>query len=222
MRIHSIRASVHGRYLVEPADGEDPAPVLVGLHGYAERAEHMLEALRRIRGDRRWLLVSAQALHRFYTRSNEVVANWMTREDREGAIDDNITYVASVVAAVRREYACRDVLVYCGFSQGVAMAYRAAAFAHERDVLVPAAAGAIMLAGDVPPDVAPRIASLPPLLIGRGSSDRWYTESKAAADLAVFHAAGVAPRMHVFDDGHVWHETFVQAAGEFVDSILKT
>jgi predicted esterase len=192
------------------------------LHGYAERAEHMLDALRRIRGDRRWLLVSAQALNRFYTRSNEVVANWMTREDRELAIDDNIAYVASVVAAVERDYACRETLVYCGFSQGVAMAYRAAAFAHERDTTVPAAAGAIMLAGDVPPDVASRVATLPLVLIGRGSADQWYTEAKASADLALFHAVGVSPRVHVFEDGHVWHDTFVQAAGEFLDSILKT
>ena len=57
---------------------------------------------------------------------------------------------------------------------------------------------------------------------GRGSADQWYTEAKASADLALFHAVGVSPRVHVFEDGHVWHDTFVQAAGEFLDSILKT
>src|SRR5918997_3168864 len=132
VRTHLIAATVHGRYLVDAPSGDQPSPVIVGFHGYAERAEHMLDALRNIRGHRRWLLVSIQALNRFYTRSNEVVANWMTREDRELAIDDNVSYVASVVAAVRRDYPCADTLVYAGFSQGVAMTYRAAAFATER------------------------------------------------------------------------------------------
>jgi predicted esterase len=190
--------------------------VLVGCHGYAERAEHMLDVLQRIRGDRLWLLVSVQALNRFYTRTQEVVANWMTREDRELAIADNIAYVAGVVAVVRREYPTTAELVYTGFSQGVAMAYRALAFGAEQPDDTPAIGG-ILLAGDVPPDVAPRLASLPPLLIGRGTTDGWYTEAKAAADLAVFAQAGVSPQLHVFDDGHVWHESFITAAGQFLD-----
>ena len=217
MKAHVIGASIHGRYLVDVPDGRGPFPLLVGFHGYAERAEHMLDALRDIRGARKWLLVSVQALNRFYTRSNEVVANWMTREDREPAIHDNIRYVASVVAAVRRDDACGDVVVYAGFSQGVAMAYRALAFAAMRTEGLPAASGGIMLAGDVPPDVAPHAAALPPLLIGRGTSDQWYTEQKAAADLTTLQAAGVAPRVHVFDGGHVWDASFVAASGGFLD-----
>ena len=191
--------------------------MLAGFHGYAERAEHMLDVLRRIRGERPWLLVSVQALNRFYTRSQDVVANWMTREDRELAIDDNIEYVAGVMTAVRAEYPTRDTVVYAGFSQGVAMAYRAMAFAHESGEGVPCAAGGIVLAGDVPPDVAPRVASLPPLLIGRGSADDWYTEAKAAADLSLFAAAGLSPEVHVFEGGHGWDDTFVSTASRFLD-----
>ena len=217
---HHIDTRIHGRYLVEPGAGA-AQPLLVGFHGYAERAEHMLDVLRRIRGERAWTLVSVQALHRFYTRSSEVVANWMTREDRELAIADNIAYVASVVAAVRDDYCATDLIVYAGFSQGVAMAYRAAAFAHEHTRVVPAAQGGIMLAGDVPPDVAPAIASLPPLLIGRGTRDNWYTEEKAAADLRLFANARVSPRVHLFDGAHEWEESFVAAAGEFLDGLRR-
>jgi predicted esterase len=215
--VHAIAARTHGRYLVDDPGGDMALPMLVGFHGYAERAEDMLEALRRIRGQRAWLLVSIQALNRFYTRSQGVVANWMTREDRDLAIDDNVDYVASVVAAVRRERKTTDTIVYVGFSQGVAMAYRAAAFASARAADVPVAAGGVMLAGDVPPDVAPRLRALPPLLIGRGLDDHWYTEEKAAIDRARFAAAGVTPDMHVFAGGHVWDESFVVAAGQFLD-----
>lgn len=215
MDVHSIATRIHGRYLVDRPDGDGPFPLLVGFHGYAERAEHMLEALQRIRGDRGWLLVSVQALNRFYTRSQEVVGNWMTREDRELAIADNIAYVAGAVAAVRRDYPTTAHVVYAGFSQGVAMAYRALAFAAEPDRS--AGSGGILLAGDVPPDVAPRLASLPPLLIGRGTTDDWYTEAKAAADASLFAAAGVSPQIQVFEAGHVWHESFIAAAGQFLD-----
>jgi predicted esterase len=212
MLIHTIQATTHGRYVVDVPPGDGPFPVLLGFHGYKESAEHMLTELVRIRDRRPWLLVSVQALNRFYDRDNKVIANWMTRQDRELAITDNVAYVASVVAGVRRDYPASDRLVYAGFSQGVAMAYRAAAFAGP-------ATGVILLAGDIPPDVAPMAASLPPLLIGRGTHDFWYTEPKAAADLAVLRAAGASFAEHVFDGGHVWEASFTARCGQFLDTL---
>jgi predicted esterase len=214
MTLHRIEARTHGRYLVDAPPGEGAFPVLVGFHGYAEGAEHMMKELVRVRGELPWLLISVQALNRFYTKGGDVVGNWMTRQDRELAIADNIAYVKSVVAAVRAGYRTTPTLVYAGFSQGVAMAYRAAAFAVPAD-------GGIMLAGDVPPDVVPRLALLPPILIGRGASDDWYTEAKAAADLALFAAAGVTPSTHTFDGGHVWEESFVTAAREYLEHLKR-
>jgi predicted esterase len=217
MQTCTIATRTHGRYLVDPPDGEGPWPVLVGFHGYAERAEDMLDALRRIRGERAWLLVSVQALHRFYTRSQAIVGNWMTSEDRELAIADNIEYVAAVVKAVRASHPVTETVVYAGFSQGVAMAYRAAAFVGVRQG-VPVRGG-IMLAGDVPPDVAPHLATIPRVLIGRGTADDWYTLEKADADQRVFQAAGCQPTVHVFEGGHLWDESFVAASGRFLDEL---
>jgi predicted esterase len=214
MTVHHIETRTHGRYLADAPAGDGPFPLLVGFHGYAEGAEHMMKELVRVRGQLPWLLVSVQALNRFYTKGGDVVANWMTREDRELAIADNIAYVTSVVAAVRARYRTAPTLVYAGFSQGVAMAYRAAAFAAP-------ARGGIMLAGDVPPDVVARLALLPPILIGRGATDDWYTEEKAAADLALFAAAGVTPSTHTFDGGHVWGESFVTTAREYLEHLRR-
>ena len=50
----------------------------------------------------------------------------MTKEDREPAIADNTAYVANVLSAVAEEFGLTRPLIYAGFSQGVAMAYRAA------------------------------------------------------------------------------------------------
>ena len=208
MIIHTIEARTHGRYLVEARD--EPSPLLVGFHGHAENAEIMLDNLRAISASG-WSLLSVQALHRFYTKRGDVVATWMTKQDRELEIANNIAYVWSVVDRVRRDYPVRRPLVFAGFSQGVAMAYRAAA-AGECD-------GLVVLAGDVPPDVAARASSLPPILLGRGKADDWYTKEKSAADLTVLHGAGVDLTEHVFDAGHVWDPSFVTAAQAFLQRI---
>ena len=138
----------------------------------------------------------------------------MTKEDRELAIADNVAYVAKVLAAVADEYGITRPLIYAGFSQGVAMAYRAAALAQRP------CDGVIALAGDVPPDVAPLASSLPKVLLGRGSEDKWYTGEMAAKDRAVLQKAGVTVIEHVFDGGHEWAPEFIARAGAFVDELL--
>jgi predicted esterase len=221
----TLPTPTHGRYLVEIP--EHSRATLVGFHGYQENAAIHLEVLRRIAlsaearsakvdAGRSIGLVSVQALHRFYTRSNEVVvASWMTREDRELAIADNVAYVGNVLAAVAEEFGLTRPLIYVGFSQGVAMAYRSA-------VLVQRPCdGLIVLAADVPPDVAPLASSLPRILMGRGTTDQWYTADKAAADLAILKPAGVAVVEEVFADGHVWAPSFISRAGQFVDELLS-
>jgi predicted esterase len=184
--------------------------MLVGFHGYGETADPMLEHLRAIAAGRNYCMVSVQALHPFYTRTQQVVANWMTSQDRESAIADNTAYVWSVVRKVERDYGAARPLVFVGFSQGVAMAYRAAAAA-PCDAI-------IALAGDVPPDVAPRVAALPPILIGRGEADPWYTKEKAARDHELLTDAGARFEEFVFDDEHVWHHTFTARARDFLQA----
>jgi poly(3-hydroxybutyrate) depolymerase len=122
-----IAATVHGRYIAIPPSTPGPAPILVGFHGYGEDAEAQLERLRAIPESRRWLTVSIQALHPFYQRRTErVVASWMTRQDREAAIADNVAYVSGCIDAVAAEWPTMPTVVFAGFSQGVAMAFRAA------------------------------------------------------------------------------------------------
>ena len=62
----AIAAATHGRYLVAPAAGGGPAPLLIGFHGYGEPAEAQLDRLRAIPGVERWTVVAIQGLHRFY------------------------------------------------------------------------------------------------------------------------------------------------------------
>jgi predicted esterase len=204
--VQIIEARTHGRYLLRVPTVAPPWPLLVGFHGYAEAAADHLAALTAIDGTDEWLIVAIQALHPFYARREErVVASWMTREDREQAIADNVDYIGRVLDRVRHEHQTRPLLVFSGFSQGGAMAYRAAAN-HRAD-------GLIVLAADVPPDVIEKQhVPLPPILIGRGVRDSWYTEAQQASDVVALARIGAVVEALVFQGGHEWTDDFRAAA----------
>ena len=200
-----ISARTHGRYLVEEGP---PERLLVGFHGYGENADESLAQMLKIPGAAEWTVVAVQALHRFYRGrgSGTIAASWMTSQDRERAIADNIDYVRSVVA----EFPAPKKLVFLGFSQGVAMAYRAA-YTH------PNASAVIALAGEVTPDIA---GPLPPVLIGRGTREEWYTDEKLKKDLSILETLTEVETC-VYEGGHEWTEEFREVAGRFLRRMLN-
>jgi len=203
-------ATVHGRVLIERA--EDPLGALVGFHGYAQTAEDMLVELQQIPGADRWTKVSIQALHPFYIRGDsKVVANWMTRQDRELAIADNIAYVQSAMAQALTDLAPRLHVVMVGFSQGAAMAYRAALHcAHP-------VAGIVALGGDIPPELKEDTSfTWPPLLVGVGDREEWYAGEKLEADLTFLGAHNITHQLVRFDGGHEWTAPFRDEVGRFL------
>jgi predicted esterase len=213
----TIATGTHGRYLIEPPASAGPAPMLVGFHGYGEGAEAQLDRMRRIPGADRWLLVSIQGLHRFYQRrANEVVASWMTRQDRGLAIGDNLAYAQAVLDAVDREYPGALSLVLAGFSQGVAMTFRAAAGLSRR------VEGVIAVGGDVPPELeAAALARVSRALLCHGTRDEFYTDAIFERDAQRLRDAGVAVSPLEFDGGHEWSDAVVQAASLFLRERLR-
>ena len=212
MEERTIPAATHGRYIVVPPANPGPAPMLVGFHGYGEQAEVHAGRLRAIPGSDRWLIVSIQGLHRFYERrTNDVVASWMTRQNRELAIADNLAYVASVVDAVAREWPATYALVYAGFSQGVAMTFRAAVASPRQP------SGVIAVGGDVPPELElSDLCRVRSALVCHGSADAWYTAAIFAKDLGRLRDADVRVRPLEFAGGHEWSDEVVRAAGDFL------
>lgn len=186
--------------------------MLVGFHGYAEDAEAQLERLRAIPESTRWHCVSIQALHRFYQRrTNQVVASWMTRQDRELAIADNAAYVATCIDAIAAEWPTLPKVVFAGFSQGVAMAFRAAVNTTRGE------AGVIAVGGDIPPELTPgALKRVSAVLIARGRSDEWYTGEKFADDERRLRDCFVSVRALEFNGGHEWSNEVIAAASEFL------
>jgi predicted esterase len=136
----------------------------------------------------------------------------MTSLDREQAIGDNVAYVRRVVAELRAERG-DGKLVFAGFSQGAAMAWRAAAHGGPCH-------GLIVLGGDLPSDVARiRPLALPPVLVGRGDQDPFYTAPQIERDLAALEALGVEAEAVRFEGGHGWGPGFLVAAGRFLERV---
>lgn len=217
-QIIHVQTSVHGRVLVRhPTAAQATAPLqLVVCHGYGEDAAAALAAAERFPGVDVWRLVAPQALSRFYTKTGDVVASWMTRQDRELTIADNVGYLGGVLAELERTHGRPQRLVFAGFSQGTAMAWRGAVHAgHPVDAV-------LMLGGDIPPDV---VADLPPglrVLVGRGDADTWYSADKLAADRAVLDRAGAQVTVCEFAGGHEWGEPFIVAAGRLLAELAQT
>tara|TARA_B100001105_G_scaffold177161_1_gene142818 strand:- start:599 stop:1273 length:675 start_codon:yes stop_codon:yes gene_type:complete len=212
---HTIAASTQGRYLISCPTSQGPHPLLVGFHGYGEQAETHLAELQRLPGAEHWLLASVQGLHWFYSSKQQmVVASWMTRLGREQAILDNIQYVDDVVRRLQQEFNVNNHLVYVGFSQGAAMAYRAAAKAGH------ACSGLIVLGGDLPNDLKEGgPLRLPKVLIGRGQEDDWYTQEKYTSDLVTLREHSIEVSTTLFKGGHEWTDAFREEVGQFLTAV---
>jgi predicted esterase len=208
--IHLVPTLTHGRVLVRQAHAAATRGLLVGFHGYMENAAIQMARLTGIPGASSWTLIALQGLHRFYRgRGEDVVASWMTREDRDAAIADNIAYVAAALDAVPHDDS--TPIIFAGFSQGVAMAFRAAVRGPAR------ARGVIAVGGDVPPELLSDGASaFPPVLLARGERDEWYTDAKFDADVAALEARGADVRPVVYDGAHEWNAAVAALVGEFL------
>jgi predicted esterase len=219
MRTISVETPTHGRVLARDAAGA--LGTLVGFHGYGMTAERMLADLELVPGVDRWQIVSVQGLHRFYAKDSQtIMASWMTRQDRELAIADNVEYVNRALDSVRGSDSVAErrvrPLVFAGFSQGVAMAYRAALLGRHR------AAGIIALGGDIPPEFktnAPR--EWPPVLIGAGDGEIWYTDTKVRADEATLVSHAVEHEVIRYHGGHEWTDAFREAASSFLKRVTR-
>jgi predicted esterase len=212
MRALSIETTTHGRVLVRDAAG--PLGLVVAFHGYGQSADEMLADVLATPGIDGWQVASVQALHRFYVRGDQsIVASWMTRQDREAAIADNVAYVDRLVRELGADHG--RPLVFVGFSQGASMAYRAAMLGREE------AAAVIALAGDVPPELkqGAAVRSWPRVLIGAGRRDKWFTPERAAEDAAFLVSAGARCDLVRFDAGHEWTDEFRASVGRLLGEV---
>jgi predicted esterase len=139
----------------------------------------------------------------------------MTRQDRELLIADNVAY-ANAAVATAADGRQLERLTFCGFSQGVAMAFRAGLLGARK------ADAVLALGGEIPPELlTDPSASFPRVLLARGARDEWYTGDKLQADAAALTARGVHVDTLTFDGAHEWHVDYATRAAELLQAFLR-
>ena len=207
---HHLVVPRTARYVT--AGGDAGADALRDLwmvcHGYGQLAAPFIQPFVRLATPWRQI-VAPEGLSRFYpersragaTTPAQVGASWMTREDREHEIADQVTYLNALHDVLRPPaLAGRVRLRVLGFSQGVATVVRWLLRGSAR------ADEVILWAGSFPPDVdvgsfARRIGEAPVVLVV-GARDELAPWAAADDTLQRLLRAGVSARAATFEGGH--------------------
>ena len=202
MQEHRLVTTRRARYYTI-GGGEQPLPeAWIVLHGLGQLARIFLTYFQSIDAPGR-LVVAPEALNRYYlftepgmrSKDAKVGATWMTREDRENEIVDQVDYLDAVW---RETAAGASRVTVLGFSQGVATAARWVATGKSRvDRFV-------AWAGQIPPEIDPSaFAKLAGgITMVAGTTDEYATWIAEGNHDSRMVAAGIAPKVVTFDGGH--------------------
>jgi predicted esterase len=105
--------------VVETINNSAPRALVV-LHGYGQLARYFIKKFEHIKT---YDIIAVQAPNLFYLNgfSGRVGANWMTKENRLEAIDNQHQMLLALKKFLGKKY---ESVALCGFSQGVATASR--------------------------------------------------------------------------------------------------
>lgn len=209
---HHLTVSRTARYFSAGGEGNGAEAVRdlwIVCHGYGQLAAKFLEPFVPLAAPWR-RIVAPEGLSRFYLDRSRVGVNpqagvgatWMTREDREHEIEDQVSYLDALLDRLQPEAIPSGVrLRVLGFSQGVATVARW--LARGRRVRPDEV---ILWAGSVPPDVdlsllANRLAGAS-VVFAVGTRDELASWAGADVEVGRFTAAGIGARLVTFDGGH--------------------
>ncbi|MEO8589085.1 MAG: hypothetical protein ABI432_06945 [Flavobacteriales bacterium] len=174
--------------------------IWIVLHGYGQLARYFLSAFEGFAEDR--FIIAPEGLSRFYTDDTftRVGSSWMTREDRDEEIGDQIAYLDELVRTVRRSCPTAATVHVLGFSQGVATASRWAYLGSTAMVHL------VLWGGSMPPeleaDALRKRWSAMRFDLVHGADDKVVGEDKLLQNEAKFRAVGLRWETHRFPGGH--------------------
>jgi len=205
---HHITVPRTARYYTIGTPGPGTTDLWIACHGYGQLAGEFLSRMQALEGEGR-VVVAPEALSRYYLEraqggshaSSPVGATWMTREDREAEIADQIAYLDRLVEHLTIASApARPSLTVLGFSQGVATVCRWLAHSKHR-------ATRLICWGGVPPEDTLRGHHTgwlrhAKLYVVTGSRDAYITTDRAAEAARQIEALGLAVSVESFTGGH--------------------
>ncbi|MCO6486204.1 MAG: hypothetical protein J5I41_10575 [Saprospiraceae bacterium] len=192
------------RYYRRPALTSPAKGCLFGLHGYAQAALPFLqELIPAVPND--WEIIAPEGLSRFYRKGTfgDVVASWMTKEDRIHEIEDHCRFLEQL-HDIAVQQAPAVPLRVLGFSQGVATAWRWLCTGNVKVERL------ILWAGRIPTDTRwPDVERRPslPVQVVAGDQDEWVNEGILQENLEWLNQQGIPAEAVHFRGGHVLDPT---------------
>lgn len=102
---------------------EKTTHLLIVLHGYGQLSEFFIRKFNDV--PENFLVIAPEGMHRFYINgtSGRVGASWMTKEERESDIMDNLNWLTQLLNDLKAKKKFEKIILL-GFSQGGATAAR--------------------------------------------------------------------------------------------------
>lgn len=171
------------RYWIS-GDFEKANKLLIVLHGYGQLAEFFIRKFKDLNED--FLVVAPEGMHRFYLNgtSGRVGASWMTKEDRESDITDNLNWLTQLYDEITEQKTFKKTILL-GFSQGGASAAR---WYYSNKVHFDQL---ILWASVFPPDLEkPQIKSKSNNYFVIGADDEFYNAEAQKAEIEFYKTIG--------------------------------
>jgi predicted esterase len=120
MKKINIKTTKTARYFILGNLSDSTEEVLIVLHGYAQLAHYFIKKFNFLSNKKR-VILAPEGLSKFYWQgmNGRVVASWMTKEDRQNEIKDQITYLDKIYLTIKKKSPEATITVL-GFSQGTA------------------------------------------------------------------------------------------------------
>lgn len=201
MQQHNIEVSKTARYFSE--GNPDANNIWIVLHGYGMLASQMIPYFDLIDKHTNYI-IAPEGLSRFYWKGfdGNVVASWMTKEDRQDEITDYISYLNKLVLSLHLNGKTINVL---GFSQGVATMSRWLVQCNlQFDKLV-------LWAGEPPADIdyAAISAKSNHMFFVYGQNDQFINEESLAKIKTLFTSQQCMVEFKAFEGKHELNATLV-------------
>ncbi|WP_057938629.1 alpha/beta hydrolase [Algoriphagus resistens] len=200
-----MKKSINFQYQAQYSVSHEPTflekEIWLVLHGYGQLAEFFLRKFQGFDSDDT-LIVAPEGTNYGYLNgfSGRVGANWMTRHEREIAIQNNHIYLDLLMESLRSQYKETPKVNVLGFSQGAATATRwASRWAGEVSKLVLWAGG---FAQDMVLEDACEKFSYTKITLVLGDRDEFVTPESVETQEELIEKLGKAVKKLTFSGGH--------------------
>ncbi|SNT36634.1 Predicted esterase [Ekhidna lutea] len=196
---HHIDVTVKASYYTLNELTEKTERIWLVFHGYGQLAEYFIKKFEGLDPEKNFI-IAPQGLSKYYLDGvyGRVGASWMTKEDRLTEIDNQYSYIDSVLNQFDLS---NKGLIYFGFSQGTATMGRYAAHAKIPFEQM------IIWAGTFPPDTDPNdwkyLKGNEGIHYYTSREDKYFKEEMIENQSNVLKTAmNREPELHWYDGGH--------------------